>query len=98
MKQLDIDRIEGVLGAKRIARVNVSGGYFGALQLVADIERIRYLEKLAQMQTPKELDTEDSDVCDDYCQVGDYAKTLLNNPNDERSAERLSQLVEKLKI
>lgn len=36
--QLDMDRIAKGLGAKRRGKVDVSGGYFGAMQLVADIE------------------------------------------------------------
>jgi hypothetical protein len=36
--QLDMDRIARGLGAKRRGKVDASGGYFGAMQLVADIE------------------------------------------------------------
>ena len=35
--QLDMDRIARGLGAKRRGKIDVSGGYFGAMQLVADI-------------------------------------------------------------
>ena len=36
--RLDIDKIAKGLGAERMGRVTASGGYFGALQLLADIE------------------------------------------------------------
>jgi hypothetical protein len=36
--QLDMDRIARGLGAERRGRVAASGGYFGAMQLLADIE------------------------------------------------------------
>src|SRR6266545_5034541 len=36
--QLDMDRIARGLGAGRRGKVHASGGYFGALQLLADIE------------------------------------------------------------
>src|SRR5438128_12600888 len=36
--QLDMDKIAAALGAKRRGKVAASGGYFGALQLLADIE------------------------------------------------------------
>jgi len=36
--RLDMDKIARGLGAKRRGKVNVSGGYFGAMQLLADIE------------------------------------------------------------
>ena len=36
--QLDMDRIARGLGAKRRGKVDASGGFFGAMQLVADIE------------------------------------------------------------
>lgn len=35
---LDMDRIAKALGARRVARVSSASGYFGALQLLADIE------------------------------------------------------------
>lgn len=38
MTQLDMDKIAEGLGAKRRGRVDAKGGYFGALQLLADIE------------------------------------------------------------
>jgi len=34
---LDMDKIAGALGAARQGRVSARGGYFGALQLLADI-------------------------------------------------------------
>jgi hypothetical protein len=36
--QLDMDKIARGLGAKRRGKVTASGGYFGAIQLLADIE------------------------------------------------------------
>jgi hypothetical protein len=36
--QLDMDKIAKGLGAERRGKVTASGGYFGALQLLADIE------------------------------------------------------------
>src|SRR5947209_4110608 len=36
--KLDIDKIVRGLGAERRGKVTASGGYFGALQLLADIE------------------------------------------------------------
>ena len=36
--QLDMDKIAAALGAERRGRVAATGGYFGAMQLVADIE------------------------------------------------------------
>src|SRR5258706_5535470 len=36
--QLDMDKIAKGLGAERRARVESGGGYFGAMQLLADIE------------------------------------------------------------
>ena len=36
--QLDMERIARGLGAERRGKVNASGGYFGAMQLLADIE------------------------------------------------------------
>jgi len=36
--QLDMDRIAKGLGAERRGKVRVGGGYFGAMQLVAEIE------------------------------------------------------------
>jgi len=36
--QLDMDRIAQGLGAKRGGKVTARGGYYGALQLVADVE------------------------------------------------------------
>ena len=36
--KLDIDKITRGLGAERMGKVASSGGYFGALQLVADIK------------------------------------------------------------
>jgi hypothetical protein len=36
--QLDMDKIAAALGAKRRGKVSATGGYFGALQLLADIE------------------------------------------------------------
>ena len=37
-KQLDMDKIARGLGAERRRKVVASGGYFGAMQLLADIE------------------------------------------------------------
>ena len=34
---LDFDKIAVRMGAKRCGKIRVSGGYFGALQLVAEI-------------------------------------------------------------
>src|SRR5260370_41201201 len=36
--QLDMDKIAKGLGAERGGRIRASGGYFGAMQLLADIE------------------------------------------------------------
>ena len=36
--QLDMDKIARSLGAERRGKVTVSGGFFGAMQLLADIE------------------------------------------------------------
>jgi hypothetical protein len=36
--QLDMDKIARALGAERRGKVSASGGYFGAKQLLADIE------------------------------------------------------------
>src|SRR5712671_8200946 len=36
--QLDMDKIAKGLGAERGGRIRASGGYFGALQLLADID------------------------------------------------------------
>src|SRR5438128_9465694 len=36
--QLDMDKIARALGAKRRGKITASGGYFGAMQLLADIE------------------------------------------------------------
>src|SRR5262245_7088861 len=36
--QLDMDRIAKGLGVKRKGKVDASGGYFGAMQLLADVE------------------------------------------------------------
>ena len=43
-KQLDMKKIAKGLGAERRGKVSSSGGYFGAMQLVADIE--------ARLRTP----------------------------------------------
>src|SRR6266851_5479016 len=37
-RQLDMDKIAKGLGAQRSGKVGISGGYFGAMQLLADIE------------------------------------------------------------
>src|ERR1017187_10544873 len=37
-KQLDMDKIAHGLGAKRGGTISSTGGYFGAMQLLADIE------------------------------------------------------------
>jgi hypothetical protein len=37
-RQLDMDRIAKELGAERRGKVKASGGYFGAMQLLADLE------------------------------------------------------------
>jgi len=36
--RIDVDKIAKGLGAERRGRVSASGGYFGAMQLVADLE------------------------------------------------------------
>jgi len=36
--QLDMDKIAAGLGAERRGKISATGGYFGAMQLVADIE------------------------------------------------------------
>lgn len=36
--QLDMDKIARALGAERRGKVTATGGYFGAMQLLADIE------------------------------------------------------------
>ncbi len=36
--QLDMDKIAKGLGAERRGKVSASGGYFGAMQLLADVE------------------------------------------------------------
>ena len=36
--QLDMDKIAGALGAERRGKVVARGGYFGAMQLLADVE------------------------------------------------------------
>ncbi len=36
--QLDMDKIAAGLGAERSGKVSATGGYFGAMQLLADIE------------------------------------------------------------
>ena len=36
--QLDMDKIAGGLGAARRGKISATGGYFGAMQLLADIE------------------------------------------------------------
>ncbi len=38
-KQLDMDKIAEGLGAERVGRVRVSGGYLGAMQLAAEVAR-----------------------------------------------------------
>ena len=38
MTHLDMDKIAAALGAKRRGRVPATSGYFGAMQLLADIE------------------------------------------------------------
>ena len=37
-RSLDMDKIAKALGAERKGRVSAKGGYFGAIQLLADIE------------------------------------------------------------
>jgi len=37
-RQLDMDKIARRLGAERRGKVSATGGYFGALQLLADVE------------------------------------------------------------
>jgi len=37
-RQLDMDRIARGLGAERKGKVSATGGYFGAMQLLADVE------------------------------------------------------------
>ena len=38
MKRLDMDKIAKALGAERQGKVSSAGGYFGAMQLLADID------------------------------------------------------------
>ncbi len=38
-EKLDLDKIAKSLGAVRVDKVSVSGGYFGAAQLAAEIAR-----------------------------------------------------------
>src|SRR6266446_1464237 len=38
MTHLDMDKIAAALGAKRRGKVSATSGYFGAMQLLADIE------------------------------------------------------------
>lgn len=38
MARLDMDKIAAALGAKRRGSVSAAGGYFGAMQLLADVE------------------------------------------------------------
>src|SRR2546430_15222530 len=37
-RKLDMDRIAEGLGAERTGKVSATGGYFGAMQLLADVE------------------------------------------------------------
>jgi len=37
-RKLDMDRIAEGLGADRRGKVSATGGYFGAMQLLADVE------------------------------------------------------------
>jgi hypothetical protein len=37
-RQLDMDKIARALGAERRGKVSATGGYFGAMQLLADVE------------------------------------------------------------
>ena len=59
-----------------------------------------YLERLTNIETPEStrVDYEDGDVCDEYCQIRNYAKDLLSNPEDKESRERLSSLLKKLEL
>jgi hypothetical protein len=37
-RQLDMDKIARRLGAERKGKISATGGYFGAMQLIADVE------------------------------------------------------------
>ncbi|MBI1736966.1 MAG: hypothetical protein HYR51_17490 [Candidatus Rokubacteria bacterium] len=37
-RRLDMDKIASALGAERRGKVSATGGYFGAMQLLADVE------------------------------------------------------------
>jgi len=106
MTELCMDKIAKILGAERVGKVNVKAGYFGALQLNADIKRVRYLERLAVLQVPSALlppedvalTREESQVLYDYCELRNYAKDLLRNPKDRIAERRLSRLIIKLGV
>jgi hypothetical protein len=39
--KLDIDKIAKDIGAKRIGKIHASGGYFGAMQLAAEVANVK---------------------------------------------------------
>ncbi len=65
-----------------------------------------YLEKLAEIPTPKQRETPygtfelylESQKHFDFCKLRNTARDLLYNPNNKEAKERLSKLIEKLKI
>lgn len=44
-KRLDVEKIAQGLGAQRVGKVRSSGGYFGAMQLAADVEEELVLQR-----------------------------------------------------
>ncbi len=38
-QELDMDKIADGIGAKRLGKVKASGGYFGAMELAAEVAR-----------------------------------------------------------
>jgi hypothetical protein len=64
-----------------------------------------YLEKLAEISTPKQRETHEtfalyleSQKRFDFCRLRKFAKDLLYNPNNKEAKEGLSKLIEKLEI
>lgn len=57
-----------------------------------------YLEGLSKVENPSPDFDGDDDVCDEYCQIRNYAKDLLRNPEDEESRMRLSDLIKKTEV
>ena len=50
-RPLDIDKIAGGLGAERRGKVSAKGGYFGAMQLLADVEAMQLAALLLEKTT-----------------------------------------------